>query len=237
MRLLRLALVAALAASAAVPAGASAERYRRDVSWSGYRWQVRLAQHENPSNNNWGDAPANVRVRADGMLRLAITRTGGSRRSVEVVTKRRLGYGRYRWVVASPLGHLDLNSVLALFTDDVIYKSPWGEQIFEFGRWNDPTALPGWAVSWSRRTKSYDSFALTDLPPYTAEITWRAGSVRLALRDGARTVLYDRTRPVASNGHWMAARMSYWMYPGAPAAFVPPPVLLRSFHFTPLARL
>jgi hypothetical protein len=62
---------------------ASAETYRRKLSWSGLEWKVRLAKRENPGKNAWGDSPANVRVRSDGSLRLAIT-TGHDWRSVEV---------------------------------------------------------------------------------------------------------------------------------------------------------
>lgn len=230
-------LLAALVVIAGAAPVAQAEHYSRSFSWSGYRWKVRVAHHENPDRNDWADAPANVRVRPDGTLRLAITGTGAARRSVEVVTRRELGYGRYTWVVGSSLSPLNLYSVLALFTDDDVHRSPYGEQIFEFGRWGDPTALPGWAVSWSAHHKAYDSFGLTTAAPYVAQITYRRGSARIFLRDATGTVLYDRTRPLANDGRYMAARMSYWMSRGAPATLTVPPMTIRSFHFTPLARL
>ncbi|QEC46190.1 hypothetical protein FSW04_00470 [Baekduia soli] len=221
----------------ALPAGAGAERYRRFFSWSGYRWQVRLATHENPGNNDWWDSDGNVRVRADGTLRLGITRAGARRRSVELATTRRLGYGRYRWVVESRLGSIDPYSVLALFTDDSVYRSPYGEQIFEFARWGEPLGPQGWAVSWSRRVRSYESFTVSDAAPYTASVTWRHSGVRLLLRDATGRVLYDVTRPVLSDGQFMVARMSYWLYPGYPRDLAPPPIIIRDFAFTPLARL
>ena len=233
----RLALVIALAAVVVAPAVAGAERYRRDFSWSGYRWQVRLAHNENPGHNDWGDSPANVRVRPDGTLRFAVTRAGARRRSVEIATKRILGYGRYRWIVGSRLGRLDDYNVLALFTNDTVFRGPYGEQIFEFSHWGQPLGLPGWGVSWSAGVKSFDGFPLSDAAPYTAVITWRPSQVRLFLRDGAGAVLYDATRPVAGTGRFMAARMSYWLSPGSAPSYLPPPMVIRSFHFTPLARL
>ncbi len=229
------AIVLALSLMAAlVPAPAGAERYRRQFRWSGYTWQVRLARHEDPGRNTWWDAKANVRVQSDGSLRLAITHAGSVWRCVELASKRRLGYGRYRWVVGSPLDAMDPHAVLALFTDDSVHRSPYGEQIFEFATWADPSLLPGWAVSWSRRAKRDDSFALSPSPPYTIEVTWLARTVQLRMVDAAGTVLYDRTRVERSDGEFMLARMSYWLFRGPPAGGAPPAaIVLRSFAFTP----
>lgn len=230
-------LAAGVLLGASAP-GAGAERYRRQFSWSGYTWQVRLAKHENPAKNTWWDSPANVRVRSDGSLRLAITRAGATWRSVEVVSKRRLGYGRYRWVVGSRLDALDPHAVVALFTDDSVHRSPYGEQIFEFARWNDPTLLSGWAVSWSLRKQSSESFALTPAAPYTVEVTWLAKTVRQRMVDATGAVLYDHTWNVRSDGEFMLARMSHWLFGGPPAGgVVPAPAIIKDFAFTPLARL
>ncbi|HMS61499.1 MAG TPA: hypothetical protein PKD63_04400 [Solirubrobacteraceae bacterium] len=233
----RLTITGALLLLAAMPAVAEAERYRRSFPWSGYRWQVRLATGEDPGHNDWGDSARNVRVRPDGTLRLAIVRDGSKRRSVELATVRRLGYGRYRWVVGSKLGRLDHFSVLALFTNDTVHRAPYGEQDFEFTHWGNAGAPPGWAVSWSQRVKAFDGFSLSNLAPYTIDITWRLSVVRFHMRDGGGVVLYDVTRPMLSNGRFMAARMSYWLFPGFPRELLPPPVIVRDFEFTPLSRL
>jgi hypothetical protein len=233
------AIVCAAAVGLGVSASsAGAERYRRTFSWSGFTWQVRLATRENPGRNTWWDAPANVRVRRDGSLRLAITRAGRTWRSVEIATKRRLGYGRYRWVVGSRLDALDPHAVVALFTDDSVHKSPYGEQIFEFSRWNDPTLQPGWAVSWSRRKKSFDSFALTAAAPYTVDVVWASSTVRQRMVDGSGAVLFDHTWTLRSDGRFMLARMSYWLFRGPPAdGRVQPPAIVEDFGFTPPARV
>lgn len=235
-RTLSVLLAVVLCLMSAAPA--SAERYRRSFKWSGYTWQVRLAKHENPGRNTWWDAPANVRVRRDGTLRLAITRAGGTWRCVEIVTKRRLGYGRYRWVIRSRLDALDPHAVVALFTDDSVHRSPYGEQIFEFGRWADPAQQPGWAVSWSRRVKSYASFPVSAAAPYTAEVTWVGTNVHQRMVDATGAVLFDRTWTVRSDGQFMVARMSHWLYGGPPEGGVlPAPAILSDFAFTPAAKL
>lgn len=233
-------MTATLAATVCLlaPSVAPAERYRRQFHWSGYTWQVRLARKEKPGRNTWWDAKDNVRVRSDGTLRLAITHRGSVWRCVELATKRRLGYGRYRWVVSSSLGSVDPHTVLALFTDDSVHRSPYGEQIFEFATWADPSLLPGWAVSWSRRVKSDESFALSPAAPYTVDITWRRTTTQLRMVDATGAVLYDRTRRVRSDGQFMLARMSYWLFRGPPESGLPPaPVILSDFTFTALSRL
>ena len=224
-------------ALALVAPPASAERYRRHFSWSGYTWQVRLARGENPGHNTWWDSTGNVRVKRDGTLRLAITRAGAVRRSVELATVRRLGYGRYRWVVGTPLEAIGAYTVLALFTNDTVHRAPYAEQDFEFARWGVEGGPPGWAVSWANRVKSYDSFGLTPAAPYTVDIVWRRGEVRHRITDATGAVLYDRARQVASNGRFMVARMSYWLYPGYPSDLQPAPITIRDFAFTPLSRL
>jgi hypothetical protein len=123
---------------------------------------------------------------------------------------------------------------VALFTDDSVHRSPYGEQIFEFGRWNDPTLLPGWAVSWSARKKSAASFALTPAAPYTVDVTWATTTVRQRMVDATGAVLYDHTWPVRSDGQFMLARMSHWLFRGPPADRVaPPPAIIQDFSFTP----
>lgn len=210
---------------------ASAETYRRTVSWSGYTWKVRLAQRENPGNNTWGDSPQNVRVRSDGSLRLAIT-TGSRWRSVELAATRRLGYGRYRWVLHSDLSNP--SNVLALFVRDMAVPASRGEQDVEFSRWNHAELHPGWFVSWSGSTKTFSSFPTTSRAPYVVEITLRRRSVRFFMRDAGATVLLDRTARGRTTGTLLEPRMSYWLLPGSPRDAPPPPVILDSFHFTRL---
>jgi hypothetical protein len=229
-RLLLCVLLAAVTLTWAQPAGA--ETYRRKFTWSGYTWKVRLAKRENPGKNAWGDSTANVRVRPDGKLRLGIT-TGSRWRSVELAGVRRLGYGRYRWVVDTDLSNP--TNVVALFVRDMAVSSAsHGEQDIEFSRWSVPESNPGWFVSWGKRRKAFDSFPMTNRAPYIVAITWRPKSVRFFMRDAGGTVLVDRKVRARSTGRLLYPRMSYWLLPGSTRDVAPPPVLLNSFRFTKL---
>ena len=211
---------------------ASAERYKRKLTWSGYTWKVRLAKQENPGNNSWGDSSGNVRVQSDGSLRMAIT-TGNTWKSVELATTRTLGYGRYRWVVNTDLSNP--SNVLGLFVRDLAVSSAaHGEQDIEFARWNVNDVNPGWFVSWTKRMKKFGSFPTTNMAPYVVDITVRRRSVRFYVRDGAATVLLDRTLRSRMKGRLLQPRMSYWLLPASPRDGAPPPVILDSFRFTRL---
>jgi hypothetical protein len=226
-QLILCALVACVTLTAAQPA--SAERYKRNVNWSGYTWKVRIAERENPGRNAWGDSTKNVRVQSDGSLRLAIT-TGRKWGSVELAGVRRLGYGRYRWVFSTDMSNP--GNVFALFVRDMAVSSAsHGEQDIEFARWNANDVNPGWFVSWSKKLKAFDSFPVTNAAPYVVEITWRPRSVRFYVRDAGGSVLLDRQVSARTTGKLLFPRMSYWLLPGSPRDVAPPPVIVNSFRF------
>jgi hypothetical protein len=226
-RLVICALLAGVVLAWAQPA--SAETYRRKFNWSGYTWKVRLAKRENPGNNAWGDSTRNVRVQSDGTLRMAIT-AGQPWKSVELGTVRTLGFGRYRWVVNSDLSNP--SNVFGLFVRDMaVASAAHGEQDLEFARWNVNDVNPGWFVSWAKRTKTFDSFPVTNRAPYVVEITLRRRSVRFYVRDAGGTVLVDRTAHGRTKGRLLQPRMSYWALPGSPRDAAPPPVIVDSFRF------
>jgi hypothetical protein len=229
-RVILCALVASVMLT--LPQAASAETYKRKLTWSGYTWKVRLAKRENPGNNTWGDSAKNVRVQSDGSLRLGIT-TGRTWKSVELAGVRNLGYGRYRWVVDTDLSNPA--NVLALFVRDMAQSSAsHGEQDIEFARWNVNDVDPGWFVSWSKKRKTFSSFPTTNRAPYVVEITMRPRSVRFFVRDADATVLLDRTVHSRTKGRLLQPRMSYWLLPNSPRDTAPPPVVLDSFRFTRL---
>jgi hypothetical protein len=211
---------------------ASAETYKRRLSWSGYTWKVRLAKRENPGNNTWGDSTANVRVQSDGTLRMAIS-TGRPWKSVELAGVRRLGYGRYRWVVNTDLSNP--SNVIALFVRDMsVLSASRGEQDIEFARWSPYDINPGWFVSWTKNRRTFDSFATTNRAQYFVEITWRRRDVRFYVRDADKTVLLDRTVGARTAGRLLYPRMSYWLLPSSSSDVPPAPVILDSFRFTRL---
>jgi hypothetical protein len=226
-KLLLCALIAAVTLSWAQTA--SAETYKRTVKWSGHTWKVRVAKQENPGNNAWGDSTRNVRVQSDGSLRLGIT-TGKPWKSVELAGVRRLGYGRYRWVVNSDMSNPA--NVFALFVRDMAVSSAsHGEQDIEFARWSPYDVNAGWFVSWSKRAKAYDNFPVTNRAPYVVEITVKRRSVHFFVRDADGTVLLDRTVTGRTTSKLLFPRMSYWLLPQSTRQQAPPPVIVKSFSF------
>ena len=173
-----------------------------------------------------------MRVQRDGTLRMAIT-TGRPWKSVELAGVRRLGYGRYRWVVNTDLSNP--SNVVALFVRDMAVSSASrGEQDIEFARWSPYDINPGWFVSWTKNRRTFNSFPTTNRAPYVVEITWRRRGVRFYVRDADGTVLLDQTVRARTTGKLLYPRMSYWLLPSSPRDVAPAPVILDSFRFTRL---
>lgn len=231
------AAVALVIAAFAVIAGnaQAADRYRRAFNWSGYRWMVRSTKDRaDPGHNLWGDSRANVHVRADRRLVLRISRG----RSVELVGPP-TGYGTYRWVVDTNLAAVDPFRVVAFF----VYGTA-GELDLEFSRWGIPDlGTTGTWVSWRGLTRlGFASFLVSPAPPYVLQVDWKVGATRFTMQDASGALLLDVTVPSGNGGHHVAPHLSYWRFPRrgtnrAPssAATNSPPVVVRSFRYTPLA--
>src|SRR4051794_27068521 len=84
----------------------------RTIKWSNHTWSVRPAGTGYPGPNRWSDSTANVAL--DGTtLVLAVTKDSAGRwTSSEIENVRHLGYGTYKWVVASDLSRIDAHDVL-----------------------------------------------------------------------------------------------------------------------------
>jgi hypothetical protein len=101
----------------------SASTHAATLKWSNYSWEIR--------NDTGGPGPNtfskdNVRVDADGSLRVQIVQRDGHWTCAELNTTERLGYGTYEWVTQSRVDDFDRNVVLGLYsypTEDVMIKS------------------------------------------------------------------------------------------------------------------
>lgn len=228
-----LVIVVAAASAAAGPAGA-AVRKDRVIWWSGYRWTVRAdAQPSPPGDNVWGDSRAHVRKLRDGRLRLNMV----GLTSTELIGPR-AGYGRYRWVLDSDMSKISPFRVVAL---DV--QGTRGELDVEFSRWGVPMPEQGSWVAWQNGQRlDYGLFGVTPRAPYVIVIDWRRGKTKFSVRDRTgKSLLVKTTRsPVA--GRFVSARIAYWHFHAqyaTPSPFTTstrhPPVIVRSFRFTPLA--
>lgn len=136
--LLVLCVMVLMLLSVSVAAGSEV----RTIRWSGYNWWVKRSEEPVGPGPNWfSDSPRNVWVDRQGRLHLRITYRDGRWQCAEVVCDRSLGYGTYRFYVASPVANMDPHVVLGLFTwsDDPAYANR--EIDIEFATWGDGASL------------------------------------------------------------------------------------------------
>jgi hypothetical protein len=204
----------------------------RTIDWSGYTWDVRPPGFGSPGPNQWSDSPANASVDASGDLVL----TGAQGASVELINRTRLGYGTYRWSVASNLTTLDADEVLGMFT----YGGPQpsnNEIDIEPSHWGRLSRHTGSATVWhdaNRGLSESRDFAYSPTPPYVNQFTWAPGKITYRISDGAGEKLLDW---VVTSGvptpSTETARINYWRFKGRPAAGTRS-VRIASFAWLPL---
>ena len=204
----------------------------RTISFSGYTWQVKTsAEPVGPGPNVFSDAPDSVWVDRQGRLHLRIVQTGAQWTSAEVVNTRSLGYGRYRFELASPVGALDANAVLGLFTwsDDPAYANR--EIDVEFARFadaEDPTNAQ-YVVQPYTHAGNLLRFTQARGASTAVSFDWRPGSVSFA---GPASWTYSGADVPPPGGEH--ARINLWLFRGAaPAAGKPVEVVVSAFRFTP----
>jgi len=134
-RLIAGALCLLIAAGASLPA--------KTIIFSGYEWTVKSGTHQGPGPNDWDER--NVWVDQSGYLHLKLTKHGDRWYCAEVLTKDRLGFGRYQFWVVGRLDRLDPTVVFGLFNYPMSDVGPDGtnEIDIEFAQWGKPKALMG----------------------------------------------------------------------------------------------
>ena len=168
----------------------------RTISWSGYTWDVRPAgAGQPPGPNDWSGSTANVRVRRSELLLSIVRNRSGNWTSSEIQNRRHLGYGTYRWVVATNLSRLDANDVLGMFTYGG--SDPSNNEIdIEASHWGDMSAPTGSATVWQDADAGLSeerAFSYSNRPPYVNKFTWSPGRIHYVVTDGAGATLFART--------------------------------------------
>ena len=208
--ILQLLLLLVLAAPATAVA--------RTISWSGYSWDVRPTGVGSPGSNLWSDSAASVHTEGSDLVLSIVKDASGCWTSAEVDSHRHLGYGTYRWIVASDLSALDAGEVLGLFTyggstpsknEIDIEASHWGNLAWPSG------SVTVWEDAATDRSRS-TSFRYSNRPPYVNQFTWEPGKVTYLVTDAAGAVLLDRvvTRGVPTPSTEVPV-INYWRYGGA----------------------
>jgi hypothetical protein len=112
---------------------------RKILRFSGLDWSVKSSANPvGPGPNYFSDDARSAWVDRAGRLHLRLEPRDGRWQCAEVVSRKSFGYGRYRFYLESPVGALDPNVVLGLFTwnDDPAFHHR--EIDIEFSRWGDP---------------------------------------------------------------------------------------------------
>lgn len=205
-------------------------------------WGVKVSSAKvGPGPNVFSDSKDDVDVVAGGLL-LTIRKSGSQWRCTEVIGTETLGYGTYRWTIASSVGKLDPSVVLGLFTWNDLPDENHREIDIEFAKWsNTSTGMEGqYTVQpWDgpNHRLMFDHEIET---PTTHEFQWAPGKVVFRSWDGAdtsnspkRTWTFDRLGEVpTSKGE--NTRMNLWLFRGkAPVSGKPVEVILSDFTFTP----
>jgi hypothetical protein len=173
--------IAATAPGATPVGGAS-------LLFAGRSWSVKSGPGPlGPGPNLFSNSPQNVWVDAMGQLHLAITNRDGQWQAAEVILNESLGYGTYSFTVSSPIGDLDPQVVLGLFTwsDDPAYHHR--EIDVEFARWGfagGPTNAQ-YVVQSNALAGSLQRFAQPPSAPSLHTFTWARRDVTFSSRAAA----------------------------------------------------
>jgi hypothetical protein len=207
----------------------------RTIEWSGYTWDVRPAGFGAPGPNQWSDSPVNVRTEGSDLVLSIVRDAAGRWTAAEIGNQTHLGYGTYRWVVASDLRALDANEVLGLFTYGGDARSH-NEIDFEPSHWGNPAWPGGSATVWQDAAadrKHGRTFDYTGPPPYVHEFTWTPVRIHYIVRDGEGATLLDWTvRAGVPTPSSEVPRINYWRHQGVAPASVRS-MRIASFNWQP----
>ena len=190
------------------------------MAFAGHTWSVKAsAGPVGPGPNVFSDSPENVWVDGAG-LHLRITYRASRWRAAEVVLHRTLGYGTYRFTVASPVGRLDPNVVLGLFTWSDDPGCNHREIDIELARWGNPAAAfnAHYVVQPSSAVGNVWSFVYPDDGAGSVhEFMWAADAVRFRSATALGAPIADwkytgRDVPKTENER---VRINVWLHGGA----------------------
>ena len=207
------------------------------IEWSGYQWDVKSHSRKIGPGPNFFSSD-NVDVQA-GQLHLSITNIGKKWYAAEVINTRSFGYGTYSWTVG-PMGELDPQVVLGLFTwnDDPAYNHR--EIDFEYAKWGNATdsnnaqyVVQPWDGDGNEHRWEQTAFHVS----ITHTFTWYPTKVEFQSTTADGTVLeaWTYNGPDVPQEGGENARMNLWLFRGAaPQNGLPVTVVLESFSYEPL---
>jgi hypothetical protein len=227
---------------------ANASSPAKTLRFAGYDWVAKSATHEGPGPNNWNEN--NVWVDQGGYLHLKLTKQGDRWYCAEVLTKDRLGFGRYQFWVVGRLDRLDPNVVLGLFNYPTPDVGPDGtnEIDIEFAQWGKPEAPIGNYTVWPAREglrRASKRFSMELKGEFTTHrFTWHSTSVAFESLHGhhddnsnkfADWLYQPDDQPAYISQKAMPVRINLWLFQGQPPRNGQQvELIVRSFKFMPL---
>lgn len=210
----------------------------RTISWSGYKWVVRPPSTGDPGANAWSDSRTNVHVQGSDLFMSVAQDPFGRWTSSEIDNRRHLGYGTYRWVVATDLSTLDADEVLGLFTYGG--SAPSHNEIdIEASRWGKTSGPTGSTTVWRNANRGLSAgrhFSYSNRPPYVNQFTWSRRRIRFRVTDATGRALFKwtvtRHVPVPSTE---VPIINYWRF-GNVAPIVVRTVRISGFSWAPLGQ-
>ncbi len=211
----------------------------RTISWSGYNWDVRPpGPAEEPGPNDWSDSTANVQVQGADLLLSIVKDSSGQWTSSEVDNEQHLGYGTYRWVVATDLSALDASDVLGMFTYGG--SDPSNNEIdIEPSHWGNMSRPTGSATVWQNANANGSEerdFSYSSHPPYVNQFTWSPGRIDYLITDatGATLLAWTVTSGVPTPSTEVPV-INYWRFNNVAPAGVRT-IRISSFAWAPLGQ-
>jgi beta-glucanase (GH16 family) len=195
------------------------------LSFSDHTWWVKASSNKvGPGPNLFSDSPNNVWVDNLGRLHLRITKVKGRWYCAEVVSMESFGYGTYRFYLDSPVGTLDPNVVLGLFTWNDDPTDDNREIDIEFSRWASANNLNAqYVVQPYTLPQNILRFQLpTTITQSTHSFEWRIDSVTFKSIKGLNASppdpsdLVQQWKCIGTIPHAGGenARMNLWLFRG-----------------------
>jgi hypothetical protein len=220
------------------PTGQAAGFCERALEWSGYRWRVARADVPvNPGRNYFSDSEENVFVDDGGQLHLRLVEQDRRFTCASVTLDHSLGFGEYRFQLASRVDDLDPRLVAAGFT----YESDTREIDVEFTRaFILPPNNAQFVVQPALRPGNVRRFAVSPDPESTHRFAWRADAVEFTSWRGwgdfppaADAVLgsFAYTGPDVPPAGGERMCFNLWLFLGPPVGTGGRELVVRSFSF------
>lgn len=231
-------VVVAALLSAAAPADARQRQPKAQptVDFAGYTWNVKDSPGlVGPGPNVF--SKRNVRVDRKGNLHMRIRNRQGVWTSAEVILDQALGYGTYRFTIASPVDQLDPNAVLGLFTWDDDPAQANREIDIEFSRWGDPnrTTNANYVVQPYDRIGNTHNWTMPDATTSVHEMTWAPGEVSFTSSAGTTLEQWTYAGADVPDPGAAHARINLWLFRGsAPVDGKNIDIVISDFEFIPL---